>query len=78
AYPYPDEFGTVHYLKFAEPLGAAEMAAQSREQILHPERNLFHPGKARLARVGYISRFIDALFSLSLLARGRVPGDSAA
>ncbi|MCB0188295.1 MAG: hypothetical protein KDE31_28695, partial [Caldilineaceae bacterium] len=78
AYPYPDEFGTVHYLKFAEPLGAVEMAAQSRDQILHPERNLFHPGKARLARVGYISRFIDALFSLSLLARGRVPGDSAA
>ncbi len=78
AFPYPDEFGTVHYLKFSDPLGAAEMAAQSREQILHPERNPFHPGKARLSRVGYISRFIDALFSLSLLTRGRVPGDAAA
>src|SRR5918998_1129141 len=28
----------------------------------------------RLARVGYISRLADALFSLALLARGRVPG----
>ncbi len=78
AYPYPDEFGTVHYLKFTDPLRVGEMAAHSREQMLHPERNLFHPGKGRLARVGYISRFIDALFSLSLLARGRVPGDAAA
>jgi hypothetical protein len=32
----------------------------------------------RLARVGYASRFVDALFSLTLLLRGRVSGDSAA
>lgn len=78
AYPYPDEFGTVHYLKFTNPLGAAEMVAQSRQQIFQPDQNVFHPGKGRLARVGYISRFIDAIFSLSLLARGRVPGDASA
>ena len=31
----------------------------------------------RLSRVGYGARIIDALFSLSLLARGRVPGSLA-
>lgn len=79
AYPHPDEFGTVHYLKFAEPLGAAEMAAQSLRQAHQPlSHTAFHAGRGRLARVGYLSRFIDALFSISLLARGRVPGDAAA
>jgi hypothetical protein len=28
--------------------------------------------------VGYVSRFVDALYSITLLARGRVPGESAA
>jgi hypothetical protein len=37
----------------------------------------FHSGGGRLARVGYASRVIDALFSISLLARGRVPGSLA-
>ncbi|MBX3013990.1 MAG: hypothetical protein KF832_20885 [Caldilineaceae bacterium] len=79
AYPYPDEFGTVHYLKFAEPLGAAEMAAQTLRQANQPiQHDAFHAGRGRLARVGYLSRLIDALFSISLLARGRVPGDAAA
>jgi hypothetical protein len=40
--------------------------------------NVFHAGRGRLARVGYVSRFAHALFLLSLLARGRMPGDSAA
>ncbi|MEZ4859999.1 MAG: hypothetical protein R3C14_01770 [Caldilineaceae bacterium] len=79
AYPHPDEFGTVHYLKFADPLGAAEMAAHTLRQVqMRGEENIFHAGRGRLARVGYLSRIIDALFSLSLLARGRVPGDAAA
>lgn len=79
AYPYPDEFGTVHYLKFAEPLGAAAMAAHTIRQVQQaPEHEIFHVGRGRLARVGYLSRLIDALFSISLLARGRVPGDAAA
>ena len=37
----------------------------------------FHSRGGRLARVGYASRFIDALFAISLLARGRVPGSLA-
>jgi hypothetical protein len=40
--------------------------------------NVFRAGRGRLARVGYLSRLAHALFLLSLLARGRVPGDSAA
>jgi hypothetical protein len=37
----------------------------------------FRPRAGRLARVGYSGRIVDALFSLSLLARGRVPGSLA-
>ena len=37
----------------------------------------FHSGGGRLARVGYGSRLIDAMFAISLLARGRVPGSLA-
>lgn len=78
AYPYPDEFGTVHYLKFTDPLDAAEMAVRQARHWQEQGLDLFHPGKGRLARVGYVSRFVDALFSLALFARGRVPGDAAA
>ena len=77
---YPDEFGAVYFLKAAEPLPPAEMAVYNlhqarRHQSIH---DIFHPTRGRLARVGYISRFIDALFAITLLARGRVPGDLAA
>ena len=41
-------------------------------------REAFRAGRGRLARVGYVSRFVDALYSITLLARGRVPGESAA
>jgi len=41
-------------------------------------REAFRAGRGRLARVGYFSRFVDALYSIALLARGRVPGESAA
>jgi hypothetical protein len=37
----------------------------------------FQARGGRLARVGYASRLIDALFAISLLARGRVPGSLA-
>jgi hypothetical protein len=39
-----------------------------------PQAAGFRHRGGRLARVGYASRIVDALFSLSLLARGRVPG----
>jgi hypothetical protein len=37
-------------------------------------KETFRAGRGRLARVGYVSRLADALFSLALLLRGRVPG----
>lgn len=76
AQPYFDQLGSVRYLKLADPLSLTELAAytlRSREE--HDE---FYVGRGRLARVGYLSRLVDALFSITLLARGRVPGDSAA
>jgi hypothetical protein len=76
----PSGFGAVQFLKFIDPLNVAELAAyRLRERLARrPADQTFHPGLGRLARVGYTARFIDALFSLSLLARGRVPGDTAA
>ncbi len=80
AQPRPAEFDSVFYLKIAEPLTAAKLASYALKQRRQPKdpMEVFDPGRGRLARVGYASRFVDALFSLSLLARGRVPGDAAA
>ena len=70
-----------YYLKFIDPLPLTDMLAyqieQVREGITGQAEDIFRAGRGRLARVGYISRFVDGLFSLSLLARGRVPGDTA-
>jgi hypothetical protein len=66
---------TVHFLKFTEPANLRDLAAHLlREGVASSG---FHAGPGRLARVGYSSRFVDALFNLTLLARGRVPGDAA-
>lgn len=77
------EQGSVLYLKFIEPLDVLQLARQSIADAVerfthHTIEEIFHPGRARLARVGYGSRLIDALFNLSLFWRGRVPGDTAA
>ncbi|MDX1522837.1 MAG: hypothetical protein R3264_14515 [Anaerolineae bacterium] len=74
--PYTDQLGTVRFLKIAEPLSVTEMAAYTFQTL--DKRSEFKVGRGRLARVGYLSRLVDALFSIALLARGRVPGDSAA
>lgn len=72
--------GTVYFLKFIEPLNITELAnyAVSTGLSQKDPNKIFKAGQGRLARVGYGSRFADALFSLTLLARGRVPGDTAA
>ena len=71
-------FDAIYYLKFIEPLNVAEIARyRLREGLVRKSEQTFRAGPGRLARVGYGSRFIDALFSLSLLARGRVTGDTA-
>lgn len=73
----------VYFLKFIDPLNLAELAAyevrrMGRGLIRRHAQDVFHAGLGRLARVGYASRFVDALFILSLLARGSVPGGTAA
>ncbi len=80
--PRQDGFGSVYFLKFIEPLDLIELARYSLKNTVQslsrrdPD-NVFHAGRGRLARVGYISRFVAALFSLTLFLRGRVPGDTA-
>jgi len=81
--PRPDGFGTIHFLKFIEPLDIIELARYSINQAVKKfsQRDLsdvFYAGRGRLARVGYGSRFVDALFSITFFMRGRVPGDTAA
>lgn len=73
--------GAVHYLVFSGPLNLAELSAfYVRERVKHlrDPANHFRAAIGRLARVGYGSRLVDALFSLTLLLRGRMPGDTAA
>jgi hypothetical protein len=78
-----DEAGAVHFLKFTDEddLGSdspGRRLFQSRAKDRRESRDSFRAGRGRLARVGYVSRFVDALYSITLLARGRVPGESAA
>ncbi len=79
-----DEARAVHFLKLSD---VEEMGPDSRGGRLRPfrrrakerkeSREAFRAGRGRLARVGYLSRFVDALYSIALLARGRVPGESS-
>ncbi len=75
---YP--FGTVEFLRFTEALGVAD-SARVLADIAHLRRetgNVFHPGVGRLARGGLVARLADALFSFSLLLRGKVSSFTAA
>ena len=82
-----DEAGAVHFLKFTDPQDLAGPGSRGRRfrmfgrraaRGLRESREAFRAGRGRLARVGYVSRFVDALYSITLLTRGRVPGESAA
>jgi hypothetical protein len=77
AKPHPDVFEAVHFLKLDPP---DKLSGRDTEPVQDPQepRQGFRAGLGRLARVGYVSRFTDAIFSLSLLGRGRVPGRTAA
>ncbi len=78
--PRPAAFGTVHYLRFIEPLSLSESAQVLTDQLRLRSilKNYFHAGIGRLARGGLLPRIVDALFSVSFLLRGRVPAASAA
>lgn len=74
------EFGAVEYLRFVAPQTLQEsVGALNEGHALHKSKeNVFKAGQGRLARGGLLARFADAIFSLTLLARGRVPGAVAA
>jgi hypothetical protein len=75
-----DSSGAVHYLKIPTSKEDERRGLWARYRPRRPRkdpdwpRESFRAGRGRLARVGYISRLADALFSLVLLTRGRVPG----
>jgi hypothetical protein len=76
----PATFGTIHFLRFIETLSLSESAQALAEQsrLRHKLKNQFHVGMGRLARGGFLPRLADALFSLSLLMRGKVSPATAA
>lgn len=74
-----EQHDAIYFLKFIDPLDSTELAAyKARHTHTQQPDNEFRPGTGRLARVGYVSRFVDALFNIALLMRGRVPGDTSA
>jgi hypothetical protein len=74
------EFGSVYYLRFVEPLSLSEAALALTEQVWSRRKkgNVFRAGQGRLSRGGYLPRILDALFTVTLLLRGRVPAATAA
>ena len=76
-----DSADAVHYLKIPAPEKSRKRGLWARLFSRHaaggPDwpKETFRAGRGRLARVGYVSRLADALFSLILLLRGRVPGE---
>lgn len=80
--PRNDGFGAVYYMKFIEPLDLIRLArysiTEAVKSLTHPDQeDKFHAGRGRLARVGVLSRVLDAVFSLTLLLRGRISGDTS-
>lgn len=74
------DFDAVEYLRFVAPQTFQEsVGALSQGRAMHrAKQNVFRAGQGRLARGGLLPRVADALFSLTLLLRGRVPGAVAA
>jgi hypothetical protein len=77
-----DGFGATYFLRFTDPQSFKELYSRRlrrRHASKNPKEshNVFRAGQGRLARVGYLSRVADALYSIVLLARGRVPGEAS-
>jgi hypothetical protein len=78
--PRTAAFGSVSYLRFVGPMGleASARALAALQRLRRSQKYVFRAGLGRLARGGLIPRLIDALFSATLLLRGRVPKATAA
>ncbi len=64
---------TVLFLRYVQSVDVPRILRGIQAEQKSQKRT-FRPELGRLARVGYTSRFVDLLFSVALLARGRVPG----
>ena len=73
-------FGSVFYLRLVHPLGIEESARALAElqRLRRSQTHRFRAGLGRLARGGLVPRLVDAIFSATLLLRGRVPKATAA
>lgn len=68
----------IRFLRFVGEINIKDLATHQLQQLgIGSDKNVFRAGRGRLARVGYFSRFADALFSFLLFARGRVPWSTA-
>ena len=78
--PRPARFGSVLYMRFVHPLTIEESARAlgDYQRLKREQTHKFRAGLGRLARGGLVPRLIDALFSATLLLRGRVPKATAA
>ena len=78
--PRAAPFGAVFYLRFVPPLGIEDSARALADlaRLRRKRGYTFRTGLGRLARGGLVPRLIDALFSATLLLRGRVPKATAA
>jgi hypothetical protein len=78
--PRAAPFGSIFYLRFVHPLGIEESARAlaSLQRLKRRQEYRFRTGLGRLARGGLVPRLLDALFSATLLLRGRVPKATAA
>ncbi|MGI8674845.1 MAG: hypothetical protein ACR2KD_06060, partial [Thermoleophilaceae bacterium] len=78
--PRPARFGSVLYMRFVHPLSIEESARAltDHQRLKREQTHRFRAGLGRLARGGLLPRLIDALFSATLLLRGRVPKATAA
>jgi hypothetical protein len=74
------DFGSIFYLRFVPPLALNEgaRAVADLQRLRREQGTTFKAGVGRLARGGLLPRLGDALFSASLLLRGKVPGATAA
>jgi hypothetical protein len=78
--PRAAAFGSTFYLRFVHPLSIEDSARAlaALQRLRRHQRYTFRTGLGRLARGGFVPRLLDAMFSASLLLRGRVPKATAA
>ncbi|WP_119068245.1 hypothetical protein [Aggregatilinea lenta] len=68
----PNDANGLYFLQFVSPLTGRQL----QRALMQRDRPAF-AARGRLARVGLTARIVDALFTITLLLRGTVPGGTA-